>query len=115
MNEDCIEDNYEPRNPGYVSIGGEIAGHFDWDGLCAGSLQFCTNGPQGGDAGYGGFLRVTFINSASTCVEVAVDGAEPKPAGSIMITFRGDAEIKAAMDCFEFLAAKLKSIRELRN
>jgi hypothetical protein len=101
------------NRPGPVNLRGEFTGRYHWDGYCIGFVEFCTNGPQGGDAGYGGFLQVSFINSASTCMEVAVDRAEPKTADSIGITFRGDAEIDAAIECFEFLAAKLKFIREL--
>jgi hypothetical protein len=97
-----------------TNIKGEISGRHNWDdGLCGGSVEFCTNGPQGGDAGHGGFLRVTFHNSASTCIEVAVDHAEPKAADTIAITFRGDAEIAVAIEAIEFLAAKLKIIRDL--
>jgi hypothetical protein len=96
-----------------TNIKGEISGRHNWDGLCVGSVEFCTNGPQGGDAGHGGFLRITFTNSASTCIEVAVDHAKPKAADTIEITFRGDAEIAAAIEAIEFLAAKLKIIRDL--
>jgi hypothetical protein len=97
-----------------TNIKGEISGRHNWDdGLRGGPVEFCTNGPQGGDAGHGGFLRVTFHNSASTCIEVAVDHAEPKAADTIAITFRGDSEIAVAIEAIEFLAAKLKIIRDL--
>jgi hypothetical protein len=105
----------EARTRGKVSINGEITGRKEWEGACNGLFEFCTNGPQGGGAGYGGFLRISFTNSASTCIEVAVDGAEPSPANSITITFRGDAELDAAAECFEFFAAQLKCIRKLRK
>jgi hypothetical protein len=115
MTEECFEHDYEPRNPGRVSINGEITGRFDWDGYCIGSLQFSTNGPQGGGAGYGGYFQITFTNSASTCMEVAVDGVEPKLANSITIKFCGDAEMHAITEGLEFLVAKLKLIGPLLN
>jgi hypothetical protein len=103
----------QERAQGKMSIKGEVCGRRDWNDVCIGSVEFSTNGPQGGDAGHGGFLRVTFTNSASTCIEISVDHAKPETADSITITFRGDAEIGAAIGSIEFLAAKLKAIREL--
>jgi hypothetical protein len=105
----------EANTSGKVSIKGETSGRKEWHGACDGLFDFSTNGPQGGDAGYGGFLRVSFTNFASTCMEVAVNGANPQPVDSVSIAFRGDAELHAAADCFEFLAAKLKYIRKLRK
>jgi hypothetical protein len=119
MSDECVVDVHnwvdeeQVSSPGKVSLRGEVTGRYCWDGLCVGFVEFCTNGPQGGDAGYGGFLRITWTNSASTCMEVAVNRAEPKTADSVSITFRGDAEISAAIESLEFLAAKLKSIREV--
>jgi hypothetical protein len=119
MSDECVEDiqdwGGEAQPRGQMSISGEIAGRFDWNCHCDGRFEFCTNGPQGGGASYGGFLRIAFTNFASTCIEVAVDGAEPKPADSIAITFRGDAEIAVVTECFEFLVSKLKSIRKLHS
>jgi hypothetical protein len=115
MNEGCLENCFEPSNAGRVSINGEIAGRYDWHGYCVGRFEFCTNGPQGGGAGHGGFLRIAFTNSASTFMEVAVNGGEPKPVNSIAITFRGDAELDVARECLQFLTSKLNSIRELRS
>ena len=51
---------WQVRQRGKTKIEGQIAGRREWDGYCVGSVEFCTNGPQGGDAGWGGFLRVTF-------------------------------------------------------
>jgi hypothetical protein len=113
MTEQCVEHDHEHRNPEHMHINGEITGRFDWHGYCAGQFEFSTNGPQGGDAGHGSFLRLAFTNFGSTCIEVSVDGAEPKPANSIAITFRGDAELDVARECLEFLVSKLNSIRQL--
>src|SRR5262245_34879741 len=52
------------RDRGQTRI--DISGLRDWGGLCVGFVEFHTNGPQGGDAGYGGFVRVAFTNTAST-------------------------------------------------
>jgi hypothetical protein len=105
----------EPRNPGHMRINGEITGRLDWDGYCAGRFEFSTNGPQGGDAGHGSYLRMIFTNSGSTCIEVEVDGVEHKLVNSVAITFRGDAELTIARDVFEFLSRKLKSIQALSH
>jgi hypothetical protein len=57
-----------------MTIKGEINGRYKWDGLCVGTLEFSTNGPQGGDAGHGGFLTIIIRNEASTDLAVSVDG-----------------------------------------
>ena len=103
----------EVRDRGQTRIEGQISGRRDWEGFCDGSVEFCTNGPQGGGAGYGGFLRVTFSNIASTCIEVKVDDETPEPADAVAITFRGDAEMYAFIESIEFLAAKLRNVGEL--
>jgi hypothetical protein len=115
MTDQYLEDlrDWEARNTGQTRIEGKLSGRYSWDGACIGFAEFCTNGPQGGDAGWGGFVRFAFTNSASTCIEVAVDGAEPRLANSVEIIFRGDAEIDAAIRSLEFISAKLKAIREL--
>jgi hypothetical protein len=107
--------DWEAKTAGRVSINGEIAGRKEWHGACDGLFEFCTNGPQGGNATHGGFLTVSFTNFASTCMEVALNSAAPQPVESVSITFRGDAELTDAAECFEFLAAKLKYIRKLRK
>jgi hypothetical protein len=53
-------------------INGEIRGKHEWESYCVATLEFRTNGPQGGDSG--GFLEVTITNHASTQIEVIVDG-----------------------------------------
>jgi hypothetical protein len=119
MSYDYADDSFdnvpETVPSGHLSIRGEICGDREWRGACEGSVSFCTNGPQGGDAGHGGYLRVTFTNAASTFMQVAVDGEEPKAASSITLTFRGDAEVEAAIQCLEFLADKLGTTRKLFN
>jgi hypothetical protein len=107
--------DWEAKTAGRVSINGEIAGRKEWHGACDGLFEICTNGPQGGDAGYGGFLRISFTNFASTRMEVAVNGQVPQSVESFSITFRGDEELHAAAECFEFLADQLKYIRKLRK
>jgi hypothetical protein len=111
INEDLAREA-EARDRGQTKI--EISGRRDWDGPCIGFVEFQTNGPQGGDAGYGGFVRVAFNNIASTCIEVSVNGAPPRDANAVAITFRGDAEIDALIESLEFLAAKLRVVRKLR-
>ena len=76
-----------------MTIKGEISGQYKWNGYCVGTLEFRTNGLQGGDTGHGGFLTITFKNEASTDLAVSVDGQpEVRPVNSLTLTFRGDAE-----------------------
>jgi hypothetical protein len=103
----------EVRDRGRTRIAGQISGRRAWDSACIGSVEFCTNGPQGGDAGYGGFLRVTFRNIASTCMDVSVNDQAAQAADAVAITFQGDAEILACVESLEFLAAKLRAVAQL--
>jgi hypothetical protein len=103
----------EVRDRGQMSLKGQIVGSRKWLSHCVGSVEFSTNGPQGGAAGHGGFLRVTFQNNASTCIDVAVDHAVLKLVNTVALTFRGDAEINAVIDSLEFLARKLRATRRL--
>ena len=98
-----------------MTIKGEIGGSHQWERECCGSVEFRTNGPQGGDTGHGGYLEVKFKNFASTDLEVIVDGKKFPIREELTITFRGDAEMVAAAECFEFLASKLKAIREISH
>ena len=107
--------DWESKTAGKVSIKGEIAGRKEWHGACDGLFEFCTNGPQGGGPTYGGFLTFSFTDFASTRMEVAVNGQLPQSVESFSITFRGDEELHAAAECFEFLADQLKYIRKLRK
>jgi hypothetical protein len=111
--EEYLAREAEVRDRGQTKLGGQISGRREWDGACIGSVEFCTNGPQGGDAGYGGFLRVTFRNMASTCIEVGVDDETSESADAVAITFRGDAEIGAFIESIKFLAAKLQAVERV--
>ncbi|MGO8847461.1 MAG: hypothetical protein ACLQFI_19430 [Methylocella sp.] len=96
-----------------MAVQGEINNRYVYEGLCTVAVEFRTNGPQGGDAGHGGFLEIKFENRASTCLEVAVDGQALHQANSLTIMFRGDAEMEAALECLEFLVTKLKAVKEI--
>lgn len=98
-----------------MTIKGEISAQHLWEGVCLGSLELRTNGPQGGDAGHGGFLELTFTNSGSTRLDVSVNGTEFEAVDFVKLKFCGDAEMEIALECFEFLAAKLKAIREIES
>ena len=99
-----------------MTIKGEISGQYKWNGYCVGTLEFRTNGLQGGDTGHGGFLTITFKNEASTDLAVSVDGQpEVRPVNSLTLTFRGDAEFDLAMQALEFLAEKLSTVRGLSS
>jgi hypothetical protein len=90
--------DWEANTAGKASINGEIAGRKECHGGRDGLFEFSTNGPQGGNARCGAFLRVSFTNFASTCMEVAVNGSDPQPVESVSITFRGDAELHDAAE-----------------
>ena len=101
-NEKDILREAEARDRGQTTFEGLFSGQRRWDGYCNGVVEFRTNGPQR-DAGYSGFLEVKFTNDASTWIEVSVDGTTYQFVNSITITFRGDEEMEAALECFEFL------------
>jgi hypothetical protein len=71
IKEDLVREA-EARDRGQTRI--EVSGRRDWDGPCVGFVEFHTNGPQGGDAGYGGFVRVAFTNTASTWLGLCLGG-----------------------------------------
>ncbi len=97
-----------------MTIVGEIRGQHRWNGAAAAVVEFRTNGLQGGDAGHGGFLKITFRNETSTDLAVSVDGhPEIRPVQSLTLTFRGDAEFALAMQMFEFLSEKLSTVRQM--
>jgi len=65
------------------------------------------NGLQAGDAGYRGFLKITFRNEASTDLAVSGDGhPEIQRVQSLTLTFRGDAEFDLATQAFEMAPLK---------
>jgi hypothetical protein len=86
----------------------KLSGQHDWNTACMGSLRYETNGPQGGDAGHGGYLKVEWSTYASTELEVSIDGGPFRRVNEIVLNFRGDAEIDAARQCFEFLSKALE-------
>jgi hypothetical protein len=69
--------------------------------------------PKEAMPGHGGFLEVKFTNAASTKLEAIVDGKKFDVTKSLTLRFLGDAEMRVASECFEFLASKLKAIREI--
>jgi hypothetical protein len=96
-----------------MAIKGEISGAHEYNDACEGSVQFRTNGAQGGDAGHGGFLEVTFQSHASVAMNVTVDGVRTKNANTVTLRFEGDSEMEYALEAIEFLARKLRASREL--
>jgi hypothetical protein len=94
-------------------INNEIRGKHDWQSACAATLEFRTNGPQGGDRGWGGFLEVTVTNHGSTQIEVIVDGKKNELAQTVTLKFLGDDEMRMASEFFDFLAKKLKAVQQL--
>ena len=94
-----------------MAIKGEINGTQTWDSACISTVEFRTNGPQGGDSGHGGFLEVTFTNLASTQMEAIVNGKKFE-VQSLTLKFLGDDEMSMASKYFDFLGRKLKAIRQ---
>jgi hypothetical protein len=91
-------------------INSEIRGTHDWQGLCVATLEFRTNGPQGGDRGCGGFLEVTVKKEVSTQMEVIVDGKKIELAETVTLKFLGDDEMRMASEFFDLLAKNLKAV-----
>jgi hypothetical protein len=98
-----------------MTFKGEITGRHEYEGHCVTAIEFRTNGPQGGGASSGGFLEITFENLASTCLEAAVNREELQEADSIKLKFKGDAEMEAAFQCFEFLVTKLRAVKAISD
>ena len=94
-----------------TKLAGEYSGKYEYWNACVGSVEFKTNGPQGGDAGHGGFLEITFDTSGcSTALEASVDGERRDNVGEVTLRFLGDAEMQSAVECFSFLADRLRGV-----
>jgi hypothetical protein len=92
---------------------GEYCGKLEYSDACVGSVEFRTNGPQGGAASHGGFLEIKFdTDRCSTALEASVDGKHFDNVETVTLRFRGDAEMRVARQCFEFLASKLGAVRD---
>jgi len=87
-----------------MAVQGEINNRYVYEGLCTVAVEFRTNGPQGGDAGHGGFLEIKFENRASTCLEVAVDGQALHQANSLTICFEVTLKWKRHLSVLNFLS-----------
>lgn len=98
-----------------MTFKGEIKGRHEYVGHCVTAIEFRTNGAQGGGANSGGFLEVTFENLASTCLEAAANREELHEVNSISLKFKGDAEMEAAFQCFEFLVTKLRAVKAISD
>jgi hypothetical protein len=95
-----------------MQISGTVSGQYKYVDACLGSVSFVTNGPQGGDAGHGGYLEVTFDTAnCSTALDVTVDGRRAENVRSVTLRFAGDAEMRSAAECFEFLSRKLAALQ----
>lgn len=71
------------------------------------------NGYQGGDAGNGGFVKITLSDRGGTAMEARVNGESLKDADEIEIVFRGDCErdtlkeaLKVAVDALDTFVAQ---------
>jgi hypothetical protein len=62
------------------------------------------NGYHGGDAGHGGFVRITFKDVSSTSMEV--NGVECE---EFSITFKGSTERTTFVESLQFILDELKS------
>ena len=76
------------------------------------------NGYKGGDAGHGGFVRITLSDQTSTVWRVNVMSKENKGIiinnpQSMTLTFEGDAERDTLVDALEFILKELKENPEV--
>lgn len=65
------------------------------------------NGYQGGDAGHGGYVKITFYDQASTCM--AVNGNECE---NFEIVFRGDSERDTLLAGLKMIVKELEENTE---
>jgi hypothetical protein len=99
-----------------MQISGRVSGKFTYSYECVGSVEFITSGPQGGDGAGHGFLEISFdTGGGSTSLAVNVDGQSSNKVRLLRLRFEGDEELRAAADCFAFLAQKLHALKELCN
>ena len=69
------------------------------------------NGCQGGDAGHGGFVRITFSDLSGTAMEVNnIDycGSE------FSITFKGSSERETLIDSLDMILTELKNNKTVK-
>jgi hypothetical protein len=90
-----------------MRINGEVSDSHECVDCCICTVEFKTNGFQGGDRGHGGFLAIAFKDQGGTSMEATTD-RNGLGNDTITLTFRGDAEMRVAVECFEFLAEKLR-------
>lgn len=92
-----------------------VSGKKEYVRFCIAEVSYRSNGPQSGDAGYGGFLEIEFSMESG-----AMDGEVVSSEGStgliecaqrIRLRFRGDDDMYAAAAMFRFLARELKGLR----
>ncbi len=84
-----------------------------YDGLCTFNYGISTNGPQGGDAGHGAFLEISFRNDASTALSAEIDGQVKQIADSVKLRFEGDAEIEGAAEALFAFAEFIQKLRSV--
>jgi hypothetical protein len=92
----------------------QIVGGRGWR-HCVESVEVSNHWPPGSSAQPADFVRVGLKKSAGTCIEISLDGAEPKPVDSVALTFRGGSEIHAVIESFALVVRKLSAISELRD
>jgi len=68
------------------------------------------NGLQGGDAGHGGYVAITFKNEASTCMELNGEIVE-----EFTFTFKGDSERETLIDSLEMILEELLKTDTQKN
>ena len=67
------------------------------------------NGCQGGDAGHGGFVKITFENISSTMM--LVNGER---CGKFSFEFQGSAERETLIDSLEMILTELKNNKTVK-
>ena len=87
-----------------------LSGKRNFAGASIGWVTFETNGFQGGDGGHGGYLQIEIKDEANLAFDAAVDGRKSCDINTLTIMFKGDSEIKAAVDFFGFLGKRLTQI-----
>lgn len=91
----------------------KVTGKHEHEGACVASMEFYTNGLQGGNAREGGVFELKIENMASGNFEIEVDGKRSRVERAALLRFIGDDEIRFALDSIKSLGEQLNALKKL--
>src|SRR4051812_6045040 len=80
----------------------------DFESASQFTVEVGATGPQGGDAGHGGFAEISFDGRGSTDWFIRVDDTEIDRPSRITIRVGGDSEAHNLVKALEFAALNLR-------